>query len=74
MIESLNNEKDIKSEVEIHDRAASLGNFSFSLGNILGSFFGGIYIDNFGFTRAMTFQGVFILAYVLIFVWRKKDV
>ena len=73
-IETIRNETNIKNDIEIQDRASSLLSFGFSLGNIMGSLFGGIYIDIFGFTRAMTFQAGFILIYTLIFAWRKKNV
>ena len=73
-IETTKNETDIKSELEIQDRASSLISFGLSLGNIFGALFGGVYIEYFGFARAMSFQACFVLIFTLIFAWKKKNV
>lgn len=73
-LETLKREGEIANEVEIQDRASGLSSFCFALGNILGELFGGIYIDAFGFRRAMSFQACFLFVYLLIFIWRKKNI
>lgn len=62
----------IKEETEIHDRASTLLSFGLSLATILGNLLGGIYINYFGFSRAMTFHALCVFVELIIFYWKKK--